>query len=134
MDFHAIELIDPPLPRLEMGAGDLLMPVAHHGDPFTPVTARLAGPVGSIQYLVCSRSSLPSSNRYLSLDLGNQFTEVSFVRALVMPAKGWIDLVCYGPNLPDPGSGSVTVYAQQFQFARPFPFRVSNLESLVVLP
>jgi hypothetical protein len=133
MDFHPIVLTAPPTPRLEIGTGELLEPVVVHDD-FAPVFARLGGPVGSVHYLFGSLSNLPSSNHYVTLGLGNQFSELALLGRFVIPARGWKELEFYGPQFPDPGNGSLNVYAQMLQFAAPSPFRVSNLQAILVVP
>jgi hypothetical protein len=80
---------------------------------------------------VCSsRSNLPSSNAYASLDIGNNFTELVVGNTFVIPASGWLEIVVPTGSLPNPGPAGKTFYSQTFELAFPIPFDVSNLQSM----
>lgn len=130
----ALKVVDVRTPAgsvLEIGQGDELSTTISQarGD---VVFARVAGPVGSIQYVYASLSPVPSSNRFVSLALGNQFRELVRFRRLSIPAEGWVDVGYYAPL--ELGTAPATIYAQSLRMAAPLPFRTSNLVVLQLVP
>jgi hypothetical protein len=125
-DQFAVTIVAPAAPRYQLGSGDALNVVDRDdGLPFI-----MSGAVGSSHVVCSSRSNLPSSNAYASLDIGNNFTELVVGNTFVIPASGWLEIVVPTGSLPNPGPAGKTFYSQTFELAFPIPFDVSNLQSM----
>ena len=83
-----------------------------------------------MQYLYVSRSNVPSSNSFVSLDIGNNFTELIKGGRYVIPASGWLQVNVPSTALPDPGPAGVVFYSQTLKFRPLTPLPVSNLQSI----
>jgi hypothetical protein len=128
-DPFPVTIVAPATPKYQLGTGDALNVVDRdNGLPFI-----LAGAVGSMHKVVASASNLPSSNQYVSLDLGNNFTKVFVGNTFVIPAAGWLQIIVPAGNLKDPGPAGRTFYSQTVEIAFPTPFAVSNLQSMVLV-
>jgi hypothetical protein len=93
----------------------------------------LSGQPGRVHRLFASFSNLPSSNAFVSLDIGNNFTDLVDGGSYVIPAKGWLQIFIPTSVLADPGAGSFTFYSQTFDQHFPAPFAVSNPQSMVLV-
>jgi len=128
-DSLPVNIVAPATPRYQLGNGDPLNIVDRdNGLPFI-----LSGPVDSQQRVVSSLSNLPSSDRYISLDLGNNFTNVFVGGLFTIPAAGWLQINVPTSALNDPGPGGKVFYSQTFDTAGPIPFTVSNLQSMTLV-
>jgi hypothetical protein len=128
-DEFQVTIVEPALPKYQLGNGDPLNVVDRdNGLPFI-----LSGVVGSSHRILASRSNLPSTNQYISLDIGNNFTQLNEGATLMIPAAGWLELVVPTAQLNDPGPGGKTFFSQTFDVAFPTPFKVSNLQSITLV-
>jgi hypothetical protein len=93
----------------------------------------LSGQPGTVHRLFASLSNLPSSNAYVSFDIGNNFTDLVDGGSYTIPAKGWLQVFVPNTVLADPGPGGLTFYSQTFEQQFPAPFDVSNLQSMVLV-
>ena len=128
-DRFAVTVVAPASPRYELGSGDPLNVV----DRDNGLSYILGGPVGSLQFLYASLSSAPSSNSYVSLGLGNSFTELYKGGRYVIPVAGWLQVNIPSSALPDPGISGMIFYSQTLEFAPPAPFDVCNLQSITLV-
>jgi len=124
-----VSIVAPALPVLQLGSGDPLNVVDR--DNGLPIV--ISGPVGSVQRLLASTSSLPSSNSYVSLGIGNGFSDLVNAGQFTVPASGWLQLNVPTSALPNPGGGGLTFYCQLMELAFPTPFDVSNVQSMVLV-
>jgi hypothetical protein len=128
-DQFPVTIVAPTTPRYELGSGDPLNVVDRDdGLPFI-----LGGAVGSSHLVVASTSSLPSSNQYVSLGLGNNFTKIFVGSTFVIPAAGWLEVDIPTSGLQDPGPAGKTFFSQTIQLGSPAPFPVSNLQSMILV-
>ena len=124
-----LTLVAPLAARLELGTGDPLNVV----DRDDGLRLRIGGPVGKVQYLYASLSNAPSTNVWVSLGIGNGFTNLFHGGPFVVPAAGWSELMIPRNSLPDPGLSGITFYSQTILFQSPRPFAVSNLQSFALV-
>jgi hypothetical protein len=129
-DEFTVTIVAPALPKLEVGSGDPFNVVDR--DDGLPMI--VSGRVGSLHRVLASFSPVPSSNAYVSLDLGNGFSQIFVGVSVVIPASGWA-LVTFPPSaLFDPGPGpGLTFYNQTVDLTFPTPFDVSNLQTMVLV-
>ncbi len=128
-DEFAVTIVVPSTPKYELGTGDLGNVVDRdNGLPFI-----LSGNVGSIHKVYASLSNLPSSNQYVSLDIGNNFTNLFSGGSYQIPAAGWLQVNVPTSALPDPGPGGTTFYSQNYVQQFPTPFPVSNLQEIFMV-
>lgn len=125
-DVARVWVYSPAGPVYELGNGEPLNVVDR--DDGLPLL--LAGPVGSRHFLYASLSSVPSTNRFVSLAIGNQFTELIRCGGYVIPAAGWLEVRVPSANLPDPGPGGLVLYSQSMMLRGRAPFQVSSLQSI----
>lgn len=133
-DTHPITVVEVAAPRLEVGSGDPGQSVPHGAS----LSFRIAGTPQSfggapiVQGVYASTSLLPSISPQLSLAIGDSFR--SLVRAgwYTIPNRGWIEVQI--PSLPDPGLVGLTFHVQAFELRSPTPWRVSNVQSILILP
>jgi len=124
-----VTIVAPATPKYELGNGDPLNVVDRdNGLPFI-----LSGVPGSSHVATASSSNLPSSNIYVSLDIGNNFTKLFVGNTFVIPAAGWLQINVPTSGLQDPGPAGKTFYSQNFELAFPAPFDVSNLQSMILV-
>jgi len=127
-DFN-VTIVASSVPTLEMGTGDALNIVDR--DNGLPIV--VAGPVGNTQRILASGSNLPSTNAYVSLGIGNNFTNLFSGGQVTIPAKGWVQINVPTAALPDPGMAMLTFYSQTFELEFPAPFATSNVQSMVLV-
>jgi hypothetical protein len=125
-DALPITLVANALPALQLASGDPFVAV----DRDDGLAIVVAGPVGSVQRIYASSSSVPSVNAFLSLALGNGFTNLVNAGQATIPASGWLQINVPTAALPDPGAGSFIFYLQTVELAFPTPFDASNLQSM----
>jgi hypothetical protein len=129
-DSFDVTIVAPSLPKYELGNGEPLNVV----DRTDGLTYIIAGPVGTTQRIQASLSNIPSVNAFLSLDIGNNFTELIDGGTIVVPAAGWVSVTIPPAQLPVPPISGTTYYSQNYDTAFPAPFDVSNLQSIVLVP
>jgi hypothetical protein len=127
-DFN-VTIVAPTVPVFEMGSGDALNLVDR--DDGLPII--VAGPVGTTQRILASGSNLPSTNAFVSLSIGNNFTNLINGGQVNIPAAGWLQINVPTAALPDPGAGSFTFYSQTIELEFPAPFDASNLQSIMLV-
>jgi hypothetical protein len=81
---------------------------------------------GHLHYLFWSLSNVPSVNRFLSLGLGNGFTDLSRCRIGLVPANGWSTRHFDVP--PGAFTFGVRIYSQTMCASHGLPRHVSNLQ------
>ena len=124
-----LTIVVPLLPKYQLGTGDPLNVVDRdNGLPFI-----VSGVVGSSHRILASRSNLPSTSPFISLGIGNNFTQLNEGATLVIPAAGWLELVVPTSSLADPGPAGKTFYSQTFEIAFPTPLDVSNVQSMILV-
>ena len=127
----AVTAVAPATPRYENDSGDPLVVV----DRDDGLSLRLAGIPGRVHLVFVSTSNLPSANRFVNLDLGNQFTSlVNSGVQRVIPAAGWIEVLVPSSSLMNPSLIGIPLYSQTIAFTFPAPLPVSNLQSLLLAP
>jgi hypothetical protein len=124
-----VTVVAPIVPVYQMGTGDALNLVDR--DNGLPII--VAGPVGTTQRILASGSNLPSTNAYVSLGIGNNFTSLVSGGQVTIPAKGWVQINVPTGALPDPGAGMLTFYSQTFELEFPAPFATSNVQSMILV-
>jgi len=129
-DVIELTLAAPLVPLLEFETGEPLVVV----DRDDGLTFRMAGPVGIQQQVYLSASNAPSTLPFVSLDLGNNFTELIRGPRFVLPTQGLLEVHVPPELLPVPPPGGLTFYAQTLMIRGPLPLRASNLQSFVLVP
>ena len=119
----------PASPRLQWGDGDWEN-VVDKDDGFRIL---MSGTVGKAHYVYYSFSSAPSSNAFVSFDIGGAFSDLTRLGVFTIPASGVAPLVIPPSAIGDPGPGGLTVYAQSLEFAPPAPFPVSNAQAIHIV-
>jgi hypothetical protein len=129
-DNFSVTIVAPATPQYELGNGDVLNVVDRtNGLPFI-----LAGTPGSVHVVYASTSNVPSVNSAVSLDLGNNFTELLNGGSYVIPAAGWLQITVTPAQLPIPPLAGTTYYSQTYDQTFPLPFDTSSLQSIVLVP
>ncbi|MEQ1893449.1 MAG: matrixin family metalloprotease [Planctomycetota bacterium] len=129
-DSFNVTIVTPALPKYELGNGDTLNVV----DRTFGLTYIVSGTVGSSHRVQASLSNVPSVNAFVSLDIGNNFTELIDGGSIVIPAAGWASFTIPASGLPIPPLAGTTFYSQNYDQTFPTPFDVSNLQSIVLVP
>ena len=129
-DSFPIILFATPTPLLEVGNGEELNVVDR--DNGLPII--LSGPVSSVHYLYFSFSNLPSSNPWVNLSMGNNFSSLFFVQSFSIPSKGWFGVTFPPSSLDMPPGGGIDVFLQSFIIDPPRPWPVGNLQSIHFVP
>jgi alpha-tubulin suppressor-like RCC1 family protein len=113
-------------PKLEIGQGNAFNLI----DRDEGLTCTLSGPVGSMQVLCLTRSSLPEVNASRAVQSSaGLFTS----RAYVIPAKGWLQVDIPGSELPAPGIEGTLVHARSLQLSTALPLAWSNAQSVKII-
>ena len=118
--------VAPAHPRYQLGSGDALQVI----DRDDGLSFLLGGPVGSVQRVYASTSNIPSTNTYVDLALGNQYTQLVLGGQFVIPAAGWLRVNVPPAALFDPGPSGLVLYSQTFALHFPAPFEVGELQSM----
>lgn len=128
-DTTTIAVVECSQPRLQLGNGNPVNPLAIGVDPLRVVAA---GPVGSLIYSVYSESNLPSVwPGLVSLDLGNSFQSIPLLGIVSIGAQGWIEVTL--PPVVGGLAGQV-FYAQGANLTSPgMPLDVTNLQSILLV-
>jgi len=93
---------------------------------FNGVDLVYSGVPGHRHYCFWSVSNVPSVHPFLSLGLGNQFTQIVACQVVTIPASGWVRLhQPVGPNLVPPGT---LIYSQTACLSHGLPAPASNLQ------
>jgi len=129
-DSFNVTIVAPALPKYELGDGEPLNVV----DRTNGLTYIVSGTVGSTHRIQASLSNVPSVNAFVSLDIGNNFTQLFDGGNIVIPAAGWVSVTVPPANLPVPPLAGTTYYSQNYDQTFPTPFDVSNLQSIVLVP
>ncbi len=128
-DEFQVTIVAPALPKYELGTGDPLNVVDRdNGLPFI-----VSGVVGSSHRILASRSNLPSTSAFISLGIGNNFTQLIEGATFVIPAAGWLQVVVPTGSLVDPGPVGKTFFSQTFELTFPTPLDVSNVQSMMLV-
>jgi hypothetical protein len=125
----SVTVVTPILPRLQWGTGELDN-VVDRDDGFTIL---LSGDVGDNHYLYYSFSSSPSSNAFVSFDIGASFTDLTRLGVFTIPTSGVASTFIPPSAIGDPGPGGLTVYAESLAFQPPAPFPDSNTQSIHIV-
>jgi alpha-tubulin suppressor-like RCC1 family protein len=127
---HPVTVVAPMTPKYELAGGSTFTPI----DADDGLTLVLSGSVGSLQRVYFSRSGVPSVNASVSLDMGDQFTDLIPAGAYAVPASGWRRVHLSSNVLPAPAATGTIFYSQMVNTSSPVPFGVSNLQSIWMLP
>jgi len=121
-----LTVVAPTTPKLQLGTGDPANVITQASG----VDVIVGGEPGEQHWLYYSTSNVPSNASKLCLSMGNNFTEMWFLKRYTVPAKGW-----FQTNEPYAyGGPPVVLYVQSIDFgsgASP-KFGVSNLQSVTV--
>lgn len=123
-DTDQITVVAPSGLVLQIGDGDGLSAISSSEG----LDIAIAGPVGTTHYLLYSISNVPSSIPIVTLDLGNNFSQLEFAFDTVIPASGVFETnVALGPIV-------VVWYFQTISLNFGTPIPTSNLQSAAILP
>ncbi|HUR28116.1 MAG TPA: hypothetical protein VM509_08010, partial [Planctomycetota bacterium] len=125
-----IALVTPPVARLELGNGNAFN-VIDRDDGLSYV---ISGPVGSLQLVMLSGSSVPSANATMVLDIGNQFSDLTRIGFAVIPAQGWLRVHVPSASLPTPPAAGMPLFSQAVELVSTTPYRASNAQSIWLIP
>lgn len=131
-DDATIDVVAPIVPRLEIGSGDPLNPISVNGPPIPIVLGDI---VGRNQFVFVSLSNVPSvAAGLVSMDIGNNFSDLTLVFNVRIPAGGWTSSTLpINPSVPT----GLTIYFQTVVLGSGRPFPVSspfNPQSIVTVP
>ena len=119
----------PFLPKLQWGNGDPAN-VVDKDDGFTIL---MSGTVGKNHYVYYSLSNSPSSNQWVSFDIGANFSDLTRLGVFAIPASAVASTFIPPSAIGDPGPGGLTVYAESLEFDPPAPFPDSNTQSIHIV-
>jgi hypothetical protein len=125
----SVTVVAPTSPQLQWGTGDADN-VVDRDDGFTIL---LSGDVGENHYLYYSFSNSPSSNAFVSFDIGASFTDLTRLGVFTIPTSGVASTFIPPSAIGDPGPGGLTVYAESLAFRSPAPFPDSNTQSIHIV-
>src|SRR5262249_50544735 len=128
-DNFSVTIVTPASPTYELGNGDVPNTVSRSNG----LTFILSGNVGATIRVYGSLSNVPSSNAYLSLAIGNNFTTLFNGGNYTIPAAGWVQVTIPSGSLPDPGISGTTFYSQAVDLQFPAPLAVSNFQQIFMV-
>jgi len=126
----AVTVVAPTGPRLQLGTGEPFNMVARDGG----LSLLIAGPVGLPVRVLGSRSSLPSVNAWIALELGNSFKDLLPAGTWVVPAAGWLEVQIPAAALPAVPLPGQILFAEAYTLEFPAPLATSELQSMWLVP
>ncbi|MFT5289536.1 MAG: glucose/arabinose dehydrogenase [Planctomycetota bacterium] len=121
-DGESITIIAPDQPKLQLGDGVVPNLVSQANG----LDITVSGTPGRLHYVLYSMSNVPSVHPLVSLDIGNNFSELDTAMSFVIPVEGWtaVNLAFTAPIFSNFYSQTVAVGAGQ-------GIEVSNLQQIV---
>lgn len=115
----------PAVPQLQLADGIVPTVVSQA----TGLDVLVGGAPGRLHFLIYSTSNVPSVSPQVSLDLGNNFTDVFLGATYVIPAEGWT-----GSNLAFTAPLFSVFYSQTVALGGGQGIAVSNLQQIITSP